>query len=115
MILSNKRITKVLIRLCRCTDWSASVLFANPKDRFSHAAAHLIQLLYFILYQTRVLVTHGIRWLPYVDRIIAMDQGVVAEIGSYEELMNHDGAFAKFMKTYLNEQHSDDSDSDNEC
>ena len=43
-----------------------------------------------------------------------MDQGVVAEIGSYEELMNHDGAFAKFMKTYLNEQHSDDSDSDNE-
>ena len=49
-----------------------------------------------------------------MDRIIAMDQGVVAEIGSYEELMNHDGAFAKFMKTYLNEQHSDDSDSDNE-
>ena len=43
-----------------------------------------------------------------------MDQGVVAEIGSYEELMNHDGAFAKYMKTYLNEQHSDDSDSDNE-
>ena len=44
-----------------------------------------------------------------------MDQGIVAEIGSYEGLMNHDGAFAKFMKTYLNEQHSDDSDSDDEC
>ena len=43
-----------------------------------------------------------------------MDQGVVAEVGSYEELMSHDGAFAKFMKTYLTEQHSDDSDSDEE-
>ena len=30
MILSEKRITKVLIRLRRCAGWSASVLFATP-------------------------------------------------------------------------------------
>ena len=59
------------------------------------------------------MVTHGIKWLPYVDKIIAMDQGVIAETGSYEQLMGHNGAFAKFMKTYLTE-HNSDSDSDEE-
>ena len=42
-----------------------------------------------------------------------MNSGVVAEVGTYEELMEHDGAFAKFLKTYLTEQNSD-SDSDEE-
>ena len=42
MILSNKRITKTLIRLCRCAGWSASLLFANTKDRFSNVEGHII-------------------------------------------------------------------------
>ena len=32
---------KALIRLRGCTGWSAPVLFANPKDRFSHDGAHI--------------------------------------------------------------------------
>ena len=39
MILSKKRITKVLIRLRGCAGWSAPLLFANPKDRFSRILA----------------------------------------------------------------------------
>ena len=31
MILSNKRTIQALIRLCRCTDWSAALLIANPR------------------------------------------------------------------------------------
>ena len=31
MVLSNKRITKVLIRLRGCAGWSAPLLFANPR------------------------------------------------------------------------------------
>ena len=31
MMLSNKRITKALIRLRRCTGWSALLLFAHPQ------------------------------------------------------------------------------------
>ena len=45
MILSKKRITKVLIRLRGCAGWSAPVLFANsqmPEDRFSRMEAHII-------------------------------------------------------------------------
>ena len=41
MILSNKRITKVLISLRRCADWSASMLFSNLEDRFSRVEAQL--------------------------------------------------------------------------
>ena len=41
MILSNKRITKALIRLCGCPGWSVPLLFANMEDRFSHVEAHM--------------------------------------------------------------------------
>ena len=43
MVLSNKRITKVLIRLRRCAGWSAPLLFANTEDRFSHVDAHIMR------------------------------------------------------------------------
>ena len=42
MILSNKQITKAQIRLRGCAGWSAALLFANPKDRFSHVKAHIL-------------------------------------------------------------------------
>lgn len=64
----------------------------------------------FIMLQTRILVTHGIHWLPLVDQIIVMDQGQITETGSYEELMNHNGPFAQFVKTYLLEHDDEDID-----
>ena len=42
MILSNKRITKRLIRLCGCAGWSASMFFTNTEDRFSRVEAHIM-------------------------------------------------------------------------
>ena len=41
MILSNKGITKALIRLRRCVGWFVSVLFANPRRQFSRVEAQL--------------------------------------------------------------------------
>ena len=40
MMLANKRMTKVLIRLRGCAGWSAALLFANPEDSFSRVGAH---------------------------------------------------------------------------
>ena len=34
MVLSNKGITKALIRLCACAGWSAPFLLANTEDRY---------------------------------------------------------------------------------
>ena len=42
MILSKKRITKALIRLCESAGWSAPLLFANLEDRFSCLKANII-------------------------------------------------------------------------
>ena len=41
MKLSNKRVTKVLIRLHRCAGWSVPLLFTNPENRFSHFKPHI--------------------------------------------------------------------------
>ena len=41
IILSMQRTTKALIRLRRCAGWSASLLFAYGKNRFSHDVAQL--------------------------------------------------------------------------
>ncbi|XP_046565289.1 multidrug resistance-associated protein 1-like [Haliotis rubra] len=60
--------------------------------------------------KTRILVTHGVHWLPMVDHIIVMNDGCITETGSYDELMSHDGHFAQFLKTYLIEQEEDESE-----
>ena len=42
-----------------------------------------------------------------------MSNGVVSEVGSYDQLMAHDGAFAQFLRTYLISAESDE-ESDND-
>ncbi|KAL3887247.1 hypothetical protein ACJMK2_027191, partial [Sinanodonta woodiana] len=62
--------------------------------------------------KTRVLVTHGVQWLPVVDTIVVLVNGEITEVGSYEELLTHDGAFAQFLKTYLRQEEEEDEDPD---
>ncbi|GFR84872.1 multidrug resistance-associated protein 1 [Elysia marginata] len=58
--------------------------------------------------KTRVLVTHGISFLPQVDKIIVLVEGKVSEVGSFKELMTRNGAFADFLRNYLNEELTED-------
>lgn len=51
-------------------------------------------------FQTRILVTHGINYLPQCDLIFVMNGGKISEVGSYAELIDADGAFAEFIRTY---------------
>ncbi|XP_033886772.3 multidrug resistance-associated protein 1-like isoform X3 [Acipenser ruthenus] len=50
--------------------------------------------------RTRVLVTHGLSYLPQVDLILVLVDGEITEMGSYQELLNRQGAFAEFLHTY---------------
>ncbi|XP_045924008.1 ATP-binding cassette sub-family C member 3 isoform X3 [Micropterus dolomieu] len=50
--------------------------------------------------KTRILVTHGISYLPQVDNIIVMVEGRVSEMGSHQELLKQNGAFAEFLRNY---------------
>ncbi len=40
-------------------------------------------------------------FLPQVDQIVMIENGTIMETGSFEDLKNKDGAFAKFIKLYL--------------
>jgi len=51
--------------------------------------------------KTRILVTHGIGYLPKVDQIIVLDEGTVVEVGTYKELLRNKGAFSVVLSAYL--------------
>uniref|UniRef100_A0A6Q2X7I1 ATP-binding cassette, sub-family C (CFTR/MRP), member 2 n=1 Tax=Esox lucius TaxID=8010 RepID=A0A6Q2X7I1_ESOLU len=50
--------------------------------------------------KTRILVTHGVSFLPYVDEIVVLKNGCVSEVGSYQNLKDSKGAFSEFLNTY---------------
>lgn len=56
--------------------------------------------------QTRILVTHGVSFLPYVDEILVLVDGVVSEVGSYKSLRASKGAFSEFLDTYAKDQNN---------
>ena len=56
--------------------------------------------------KTRVLVTHGISFLPQVDQIVVMKDGRISEFGTYEQLLANKGAFADFLIEQIQEQAS---------
>ncbi|XP_015211606.1 ATP-binding cassette sub-family C member 3 isoform X2 [Lepisosteus oculatus] len=53
--------------------------------------------------KTRILVTHGISFLPQVDNIVVIVEGKVSEMGSHQELLKQNRAFAEFLRNYTME------------
>ena len=51
--------------------------------------------------KTRILVTHGITYLPQVDNIIVLKHNTVSEQGTYQELIEKKGAFAEFIMEHM--------------
>ncbi|VDM43710.1 unnamed protein product [Toxocara canis] len=54
--------------------------------------------------KTRILVTHGLHYLRRCDQVIVMKDGTISEIGTYEQLMASEGAFADFLEEFLLEE-----------
>uniref|UniRef100_A0A671V6B7 ABC-type glutathione-S-conjugate transporter n=1 Tax=Sparus aurata TaxID=8175 RepID=A0A671V6B7_SPAAU len=52
--------------------------------------------------KTRILVTHGMSFLPQADHILVLVDGEITESGSYQELLSRHGAFADFIHTFAN-------------
>ncbi|XP_028254087.1 multidrug resistance-associated protein 1-like [Parambassis ranga] len=55
--------------------------------------------------KTRVLVTHGLGFLSKADLVLVMEEGQISEMGSYMDLMDRKGAFAKLIHTFTGTQH----------
>jgi ABC-type transport system involved in cytochrome bd biosynthesis fused ATPase/permease subunit len=50
--------------------------------------------------RTRILVTHALHFLPLVDRILVIDNGKIAEEGTYSELVKAGGAFSYLVRQF---------------
>ncbi|XP_032086464.1 multidrug resistance-associated protein 1-like isoform X2 [Thamnophis elegans] len=57
-------------------------------------------------HKTRILVTHGVSYLPLMDTVVVLSEGKISEMGSYQELLKQDRAFAEFLRTYAGADHS---------
>ncbi|BFZ17594.1 hypothetical protein BsWGS_20633 [Bradybaena similaris] len=107
---------KQRISLARAVYQNADVyLLDDPLSAVdAHVGKHIFEKVIgpkgMIRKKTRILVTHGIHWLPLVDQIVVMDQGQITELGTYEQLMSHNGPFAAFVRTYLLEHEDEEID-----
>jgi ATP-binding cassette subfamily C protein len=53
------------------------------------------------LQATRIVIAHRLSTIRNADRICYLEQGQIVEMGSYDELMEIDGAFASLAKRQL--------------
>lgn len=53
--------------------------------------------LYPFFSQTRILVTHALHVLPQADWIVVLENGAIAEMGSYQELLRRKGALVGLL------------------
>ncbi|KAL9964378.1 hypothetical protein ACROYT_G028009 [Oculina patagonica] len=60
--------------------------------------------------KTRIFVTHGVGFLPQVDQIIVLQDGRISEVGTYTELLQNEGAFSEFLKTFGSEQNPEENE-----
>ncbi|XP_069974346.1 multidrug resistance-associated protein 1 [Penaeus vannamei] len=60
--------------------------------------------------KTRILVTHGLTYLPKVEKIVVLKNGTITEQGSYKELIEKKGEFQEFLLQYLAEENEDEED-----
>ncbi|XP_021267681.1 multidrug resistance-associated protein 1 isoform X4 [Numida meleagris] len=110
---------KQRVSLARAVYCNADIyLFDDPLSAVdAHVGKHIFEKVIgpkgILKNKTRVLVTHSVNYLPQMDTILVMTDGEISEMGSYQELLKQDGAFAEFLRTYANaEQSTEGSDSD---
>uniref|UniRef100_A0A8C3KNF7 ABC-type glutathione-S-conjugate transporter n=1 Tax=Calidris pygmaea TaxID=425635 RepID=A0A8C3KNF7_9CHAR len=98
---------KQRVNLARAVYQKASIYLLD--DPLSAVDAHVGQHIFehvlgpngLLKDKTRVLVTHTVNILPQVDNIVFLVDGTISEIGSYQELLQRNGAFAEFLHSHI--------------
>ncbi|XP_062549081.1 multidrug resistance-associated protein 1-like isoform X2 [Armigeres subalbatus] len=105
---------KQRVSLARAVYADAEIyLFDDPLSAVdAHVGKHIFEKVIgpqgILVRRTRLLVTHGISFLPYVENIFVMKEGEISESGSYQQLIDQKGAFAEFLAQHI--QDLDDED-----
>ena len=58
-------------------------------------------------------MTNALSFLPQCDQIVVLDEGRITEVGSYSELIDNDGSFAEFIRTYTSTEGDEEEDPSN--
>ncbi|CAG9853670.1 unnamed protein product [Phyllotreta striolata] len=101
---------KQRVSLARAVYSNADIYFMDdPLSAVdSHVGKHIFEKVIgptgLLKNKTRMLVTHGITYLPQTDKIIVLKNGEVSETGTYQELMDKKGAFADFLIQHITEE-----------
>jgi len=62
-----------------------------------------------IVFQTRILVTRNLTFLPHADLIIVMEEGRISQMGSYQELISKRANFADLIQVFSAEHTSEET------
>ena len=60
------------------------------------------------------MVTNALTCLSKVNKIVVLKDGSISEMGTYEELLERNGVFAKLIKQHLTEAGDHEEESDHE-
>ncbi|CAG8797621.1 2081_t:CDS:2, partial [Racocetra persica] len=95
---------KQRVSIARALYYNAEIVLLD--DPLSAVDAHVGKYLFTNCFQralakkTRLLATHHLHYLPQVDYIICMEDGEIAEQGTYEELMKNEKNCSKLIAEY---------------
>nr|XP_054384473.1 multidrug resistance-associated protein 1-like [Pongo abelii] len=105
---------KQCVSLARAVYSNADIyLFDDPLSAVdAHVGKHIFENVIgpkgMLKNKMRILVMHSMSYLPQVDVIIVMSGVKISEMGSYQELLARDGAFAEFLRTYASTEQEQD-------
>ncbi|EAA12849.5 AGAP008437-PA, partial [Anopheles gambiae str. PEST] len=105
---------KQRVALARAVYADAEVyLFDDPLSAVdAHVGKHIFEKVIgpsgMLVGKSRLLVTHGISFLPFVENILVLKDGEISESGTYQELIDQKGAFAEFLSQHIQELDDED-------
>lgn len=104
---------KQRVSLARAVYANADIYFLDdPLSAVdSHVGKHIFDKVIgpkgILKHKTKLLVTHGITYLPQTDQILVIKEGQVSECGTYRELLDRKGAFAEFLLQHITDHNED--------
>ncbi|XP_062549077.1 multidrug resistance-associated protein 1-like [Armigeres subalbatus] len=107
---------KQRVALARAVYADAEIyLFDDPLSAVdAHVGKHIFEKVIgpegMLVGRSRLLVTHGISFLPFVEEILVVKGGEISESGSYKQLLDRKGAFADFLMQHIQELDDEDEE-----
>jgi ABC-type multidrug transport system fused ATPase/permease subunit len=96
---------KARVSLARVAYYDADVVLLDDvlSAVDSHVSKHIVENCLLsgpMANKTRILATHQLHVLPYVDHIFFLQDGRIVQQGTYADLLSQEGPFAKLIEEY---------------